>query len=399
MARKAKEAAQQKIVSWTQAIRRSQPGPKATTTTAAAATSTTQKNIDSNENDENRSPLQSHSQTSINSMQNCSVRLERLSDDTVQLHSPRPTAEKKLASPKPVDENVYDYSFDMDATPLDSGAEMQDLFAKLAKQNRIEVKKYKPKAVRQAKNKANNAGKPKTVRKRRQEKCKTAAEPPTKKPNLNVGENAVRTQLIPVPVDANRNQILRTEAAKVDLVGNVGAPRPQPLGNSNIPRSAHNIERLRNLTNFQPTMKQSTPLKAIQALGSTKDNVENSTTINLAVDSTSPAIVPNSRIALDKGLLTVGGNSTPLATRNNENIDRSIFAVDDFDSMGLVDLDPDPDPEPTPSTSGLNKENSLNVARKSALSLNDSSSFNIYSPTKRRVYGRSPLKNIVSPSR
>lgn len=338
-------------------------------------------------------------------MKKCSVRLERMSDATIDIYPPKPTVEKHSASPKPADKNVYDYSFDLDATPLDSGGEMQDLFAKLAKENRIEVKKYKPKAVRQAKKKVDNASKSKTVRKRRHV-APAGAEPSAKKPNPNVGENVVHIRSAPreaVQVDANRNKIAGNKVVMMDSPGIDRPPRPQPLGISNILRSAHNIERLRKLTNFQPTMKQSTPLKATQILGSTKGIVESNTLLKRLPGSVSPATALNSPIV--SNIATSAVRASPLASRNNEYADRSVFAVDDFDSMDF--MDPEPEPEPVPSTSGFNKENSLSVSSKSiqgdrqsriATPLNDSSSFNIFSPTKRRVYGRSPLKNIVSPN-
>lgn len=405
MGRKAKEAAQQKITSFTKKIRHNAATSKAaavaaTTTTPSVSAKTKQDAIVS---DENRTPLQNESQNVMDSLKECSVRLERLEDDSLQ---PVEMIDKQPEPPKPVNTNVYDYSFDMDATPLDNGEAMQDLFAKMAKENRIEVKKYKPKAARQVKKKTENSDQPKAVRKRRLEKPKTTSEPPAKKPNHNADAKKIvethTAQAKPVQsVDANRNKIVASVVDKENLSANVASsPGPQTQDSGKALRS--NLERLRNLTNLQSSLKSSTPLKP---LGTRLRSNSNNTSLNLsALGLTSPIIATKNR-------------STPLAkpirqpqivnenqetSRAGENAEQSIFSVNDMDSM--VDLNTDF--EPIPSTSGVDKENPTitsnntsvlsNRTNRIATPLNDSSSFNIYSPTKRRVYGRSPLKNIVS---
>lgn len=410
MARKAKESAQQKISSWTNSSRRSAAAskpPTTTTTTSAIA----KKNA--NTSDENRKPLQTQSRSTINSLKNCSVTLMRLPDDTIEVQPKEPTiiAKEPDAAPKSANQNVYDYSFDLDATPLENSEPMQELFEKLAAENRIEIKKYKPKAVRQVKKKADDADRPKAARKRRQDKPKPTSEPPLKKPNPTVGGQIDDNQAIqtkPVQIDSNSNNILHNVAAQMDSNANMPSPIARTTQSNTSLRTNQigNIQqRLRHSLSLRPTLGSSTPLNSAKTLGMRMRNNENNTPKNLSwlgVSSVGKPITPmgskSTPIAKPTAALSFVEENRDTNQENDENTNHSVFAVDDFDAMDFID------PEPIPSTSAAAMEKPMSVNSSLSVSnrenqstmLNDSSSFNIFSPTKRRVYGRSPLKNIVS---
>lgn len=409
MARKAKESAQQKISSWTKSSRRSaaapQPSSKTTTTTAAS-----KKNA--NTSDESRIPLQTQTQSMINSLKNCSVTLMRMPDDPIEMQPKEPVIiVKEPDAPKPVDKNVYDYSFDLDETPLGNSEPMQELFSKLAAENRIEMKKYKPKAVRQGKKKTDDADKPKVARKRRQDKPKTATEPPLKKPNPTVGGKIVNNQAIhtkPVQIDSNSNKILHIGAAQMDSNANMPSPIARTVQSSLRSNQMGNVQqRLRESLNLRPTLGSSTPLNSAKALDARMRNNENNTSRNLSWlgisspgNRSTPIASRSTPIAKPATPLSIVEENRDTNQENDENTNHSVFAVDDFDAMDVND------PEPVPSTSAAAMEKSMSAngplsvsnRENQSATLNDSSSFNIFSPTKRRVYGRSPLKNIVSSS-
>lgn len=465
MARKAKEAAQQKIGEWTGARRN-----------VSKSTKTTTNNENTNALIEKSIPLQSHSSSDMNTMKNCSVLLEKLRVDSNPIEPMRkknPPAKKiaaddVTAKDKQVDAiDVFDYSFDMDeAGPTQNEDEMKDIFDKLAKENKIEVKKYRPKNVKKKKPDENDTEKKPSTQKRRREKQPIDVGPPKKKPNLKSKVTNVDTQKeiaskkpaqeIPIRnIDAENmanNNLKAKNPAVVAPKESVATETVIGLNKSkeNDALSGVNVQsRLRNrvLNNFQSTPKSSTPL----GTKVTTKGKENNRSLNSIFENASPLMKPtrSARLNIQKQSLhfsTINDiqeevPSTSTAKNDeNENVPQQNFDFDDdFDFGNSLVNEPQP-------TLDVDKENSLdrpstsaavsstrprntssvlsardrpgtsstvsflghastsaaartplqNSNDKSIFEVRNTSEHHIFSPTKRRVYGRSPLKNIVS---
>lgn len=298
MERRAKDAAQQKISQWTGTRRN--------------VSKTTTKSENTNAVNENRIPLQTHSPSDLNAMKNCTVRLEKMPAPakvakTTQKASKKPAkiipAADVIAKDKPNDaKNVYDYSFDADEpSPLENAPEMKDILEKLAKENKIQVKKYRPKNGKKIKPNNIDADKKVPTTKRRREKQPVDVEPPKKKPNLKSKVNTadVQKSVAPSAGIARPKRNVETEnvannnvAAKKVVV--IAPPVTKPVtplnphkqvdtGNSGYVNTLQRL-RNRNAQEFQSTLKSSTPLgtKATAA-----NNAKNHS-LNSLFDNVSP---------------------------------------------------------------------------------------------------------------
>lgn len=491
MGRKAKDAAQKKIGEWTGSRRN--------------VSKTTTKNENTNASNENRTPLQTQSQSDINAMKNCSVRLEIMRSETKtnEIVSKTPAndipADDVIIKDKQADaKNVYDYSFDADDIPgpmQKTEDEMKDLFEKLAKENIIEVKKYRPKNVKKKKTDEKVPAKKETTQKRRREKQPIDTEPPQKKPNLKsrvaksnaqkVGTTSATTAAVPPKrhIDAenlannnvptkkvtfeskqtvNANVVIRSSARQQANTVNIENVNIQPRLRSRV------------IDNFQSTPKQSTPLGTNATIQSKENNR------SLFFDNASPLVgstrATRGQIKKNRLQLSAINDSqedvpTPTITKPDQNQENDNapqmdnFDDDDFDFGNNMANEPQPDLDvdkensldrPSTSAAALSAQNrsatssaalsswdqpstsaaalrSLNrpgtsattsnvqkkvgtvllrnqpstskaaqIPRKtndnSIFDIQDTSEPNFFSPTKRvqRVYGRSPLKNIVS---
>lgn len=478
--RKAKDAAQQKIGEWT-SVRRN--ASKATTTT---------KNENTSAPTEIRAPLKTQSPSDMNAMKNCTVRLEIMPPQPKPIATVSKSPVKKIpsadmvAKDKETDKkNVYDYSFDADEfeSPMGNEDAMKDLIEKLAKENKIEVKKYRPKNVRKKKTEDKDPANKATTQKRRREKQPNDAEPPKKKLNLKnkqISANAKKPDALSsvnilkrkheADILANNNNL--TEKA-VDVIDPEEMTSTKVAGASNIRKLAvenqmENVNvqsRLRNRNNLQSTPKTSTPLSVKAAAKKTNENNR-----SLFFDNASPLVntVKNSMVTVRKQRLQLSaiGDEQEVDTAVSKAIEKPNeeqpvqynFDDDDFDFGNSVVAD---EPQSVPNND-VDKENSLDKPGTSATALNarnrqgtrsaaspswdqpgtsasamsaqnrpgtsaasssiwdrpgtSSSIFgasnksnieqspiqhtndqsNVYTPTKRRDYGRSPLKNIVS---
>lgn len=477
MGRKAKDAAQQKISEWTGSRRN-------------ASKTTTKKENTSAPPTEIREPLKTHSPSDMNAMKNCTVRLDILKSDPKPIENVSKTPSKKIPSAtitskdKETDKrNIYDYSFDADDFPNpdeEHDDAMKDIIEKLAKENKIEVKKYRPKNVKKKKPDEKDPIKKATMQKRRRVKQPTDAEPPQKKPNLrnkqisvdihtsdalSSNENAKTIKRnAQAEILANNNNNLTEKAAnitkpketvstaKVAIESNQRKPVAVSANLENI-----NIQsKLRSRNNLQSTPKSSTPLNEKAAAKSKENNR------SLFFDNASPLIntsrnnlvnnVRKQRLQLSAINDSQEIEITSSNTTENQNEQQPIqpnFDDDDFDFGNNVANEREPVHVPN---SEMDKENSLDRPGTSASASSAqnrpasstasssrlwnqpgtsaaaastswdrpgtsaaafampnesnertptnyqdiSDSFNIYTPTKRRVYGRSPLKNIVS---
>lgn len=406
MGRKAKEAAQQKIGVWTNASRRN----------VSKTTTATKENANTS-NNENRAPLQTQSQSAINAMKNVSVRLERMDAELEKLlfSPPKPpvsVVEKIFKKDNNSDnKNIYDYTFDTDDIPLDNENEdaMKNLIDKLAKENKIVVKKYRAKNVKKQPEKKETKGK---ASKRRREKQPAEIEPPQKKPNLKIKKlNVVTSTKLASTGLKTRSKIENLENnnnLKNDVIAekgkNLNSDKAIPknpikdLINNSItsPRNDSLIEspvnfarlRLRNQTrpNLQSTPKSSTPLKTKTGQSS-----------NLTFENESPVVTEIMRLAQ----ADLKRQRLSLSDADDSTGHERIVSICDDDEVPFINLVGD-----GPSTSyKQDKENSYNIPGTSAMVNNSpkknvlrpsDDSLRVFSPTKRRVYGRSPLKNIVS---
>lgn len=509
MGRKAKDAAQQKIGEWTGSRRN--------------VSKTTTKSENTNASNENRTPLQTHSQSDINAMKNCTVRLEimrlepKTSDAVAKIpvkkvSDPTDTAADVITKDKQADaKNVYDI-FDIDDEPgpmKETEDGMKDLFEKLAKENIIEVKKYRPKNVGKKKKPDDKAPAKKDVtQKRRREKQATDVEPPQKKPNLKArvakadDPKSGTTSASAVAVPPKRNLVAESLAnnniptkkvtfqSKQTVNTNV-AVRSSPRKQAN-PVNVENVNaqpRLRNrvLDNFQSTPKPKSAPKSSTPLGTkaTAQSKENDRSLNsLFFDNASPLVgsARATRGKIQKHRLQLSAiedsreevaTTKPAQTQENGNAPQIdiVDDDDDFDFGNNLPNDPEPDvddkenswdqpstsaavlsaqnkpgtskaasslwDQPStsaaalraldrPGTSATTSKSTSNVQKKptagssalrsrdqpstssaaqtprretdhSIFDIQDTSEPNIFSPTKRvqRVYGRSPLKNIV----
>lgn len=502
MGRKAKEAANQKIGNWTGSRRET------------SKTKTTANSENTNASNENRNPLQTHSQSERNAIKNCKVLLEKLND----MPKPAETVSKTPKKPKtpvekaPADDvitkdtqvnekNVYDYSFDGDDVPLDGGDDMKDLIAKMAKENKIEVKKYRPKHVRKKKAAENADDKKAVTKKRQREKQAIDVEPPRKKANLKKPvENVAAPKNAPEPNVAvkpvirkmyTENELKLVKPKKnIEIIEDViirEANGCKPAAQTNTATAASNASkqsqltaanvniqpRLRNhMNNFQSTPKSSTPLGPTQnaknkdnqpmfnslffasPLGvSTRRNqmninkqrlqlsdIKDSPDINVGASTSKQAMDENcfaenrrlNRMNINKHRLRLSDITDSPDINVGASTSKQAMNENHFAVMDPIDFDDDFEPQPVPE---MDKENSLDRPGSSAqnrsstnrsnaslfastsrdqsatsrgsyhtANLNERSVFeiaetsdHIFSPTKRRVYGRSPLKNIVSP--
>lgn len=327
MGRKAKEAATQKIGEWTNARRN----------TSKPTTKNENANASSNEN---RTPLQTHSQNDLNAMKNCSVRLERVRIETKTTPSADvldktpakkvPAATDVTSKDKPAKkQNVYDFSFDADDTPgpmQETEDKMKDLFEKLAKDNIIEVKKYRPKNGKKIKADEKKPVKKVATQKRRREKQPVDVEPPQKKPNL-------KEKVVTVPT--------KSKATEVPSKGNGDAVRDQvrPANNENV--NTQPRLRNRNFQHLQSTPKTSTPL-------GTKTNAmskQNNGSLNsMFFDLASPLAGRSTRSNIQKQRLqlsAINDSQEDVPTKsmgqneNNENEPQFNFDDDDDDDFGF----------------------------------------------------------------
>lgn len=503
MGRKAKDAAQQKIGEWTSTRRN------------VSKTTTTTKNENTNASNENRTPLQTHSQSDINAMKNCSVRLDKIRTDqktneTVGKTPVKdvPTADVIVKDKEDNAKNVYDYSFDVDDIPgpmKDTEDQMKDLFEKLAKENIIEVKKYRPKNAKKKKPDEKVSAKKETTQKRRREKQPIDVEPPKKKPNLKAkidapksGTLSANTAAVPqkqmVDADnlANNNIAAKKFAFESKEITNAKvAIRSSPRKQANTVNTENvNVQtRLRHrlVENFQSTpktvaLKSSTPL-GTKATAQSKDT--NRSLNSLFFDHASPltttratrANVKKHRLQLSAINDSQENESAEKPGQMDENehvphVDN--LDDDDFDFGNNMPNEPEPVPDidkenswdqPSTSAAALNAQNKPSTSSatsslwdqpstskaalraldrpaisptktihvisnvqikpgskssvlrsrdqpstssaaqtpqrdtdRSVFDIQETSEYNIFSPTKRvqRVYGRSPLKNIVS---
>lgn len=437
MARKAKEEAQQKIGNWTKSLRN-------------VSKTSTKENANASNNNENRAPLQTQSQNAINSMKNVSICLDRLNSETVSTTPTKSntkttgnknnilskfqsqskaiplrnlsirlecldsrTIEELVSSPskpfaavekifkkdKKTDmENVYDYTFDNDAIPLETEDAMKDVYDRLAKENKIEVKKYRAKNVKKQPAKKGAAKKEK-MQKRHRDKQPAEIEPPRKKPNLQ-NKKVNHLNIVPPPatttmktrsnieiIEKNNNLTADTEKRAIEKTNaNDMAHEKQSKNVSSNEKTGEAFARLRLRNRIQPN-SQSTPKT------STPVNVK---TVHFSnFDDESPVLISETRekarewtkqrLQLSTAEESIEANRTSPVQENDY---VQYFDDDDF-------------PMPTVS-SNQDKENTLTVPGTSAASSisnkpkDSDDNSRIFSPTVRRVYGRSPLKNIVS---
>lgn len=493
MGRKAKEAAQIKIGEWTGAR------PKTSTT----LTTTTKTD---NASTENRAPLQTQSQSDINAMKNCSVRLENIKITTKKVEQVNKIrAGKKVPATDVNDKqndakNVYDYTFDAedDLGPMNTTeSEMKDLFEKLAKDNIIEMKKHRPKIVKKKKTEEKTADKKTVTQKRRREKQPVEIEPLQKKSNLKVkfanvpkpGTSSANTVAVPSKRNietenlANGNVPVNSSKQPVNTVTRSSANKQANIENVN----ANSRLRNRVLQNFQSTPKSSTPLGlTANAKSREKDRSLNS----LFFDNASPLVDSNRSNRAKNGLKQrlhlsaindIQENSPNVSlVQNKENENVPQVDYDDGDNFDFgTNMANEPEPEPNvdkenelnrpstsaaalktrnetekseavsnaqnkastsssvsnlwdqpstsaaalrslerpgtnastsnainqpstssrswdqPSTSAAAKTSIRSISDRSVFDIPNTSDYNVFSPTK-RVYGRSPLKNIVS---
>lgn len=458
MGRKAKDAAQQKIGKWI-GVHRNVSNEKTKTTTAETCENT-------NASDENSSPIET--QNDINAMKNCTVRLENILMPSKNSKTIRKTPAKKVPAAETeikdtqAKAKVYEYSFDADSEgiPLQTGNEdaMKDLIEKLAAENKIEVKKYRPKNVKKKKMDEKVPTKKGVARKRHREKQPIDVEPPQKKSNLkNKVTTAIGKQLVSVaPIlkqkhvtenSANNNNAVKKT---VNIVSNkITTANATAINTDHSKANAQPKLRNRNLNNnFQSTPKSSTPLGA----KTVASNQGNNRSLNSGFfDNVSPLMssMKNTRGNITKHRLQLSAiddsqeEALTSAAHNIENCaaPQSIDYDNDgfnfnFDDNVANEADHDMDKENsldrpgtsaetitttirpqtrTMATSAMqNRIESRSVASTSSGSNNaanatprntndhsifdmqNESEYHIFSPTKRRVYGRSPLKNIVS---
>lgn len=424
--RKAKEAARQKIDNWC--------GGVGTQRNAMSA-----KNKNAINTSDDRTPLKTQSKNTNESVKRCSVRIERLTvEKTVNTVSPKKVvttnATKKVGEKRAMasDKNVFDYTFDGDADAIsleqDNQNELQDLFKKMAKENKIVVKKYRPKiAKKQAESKTDEK---KVVAKKRRNEKKSVAEPPRKKPNLKVDQivyNGKRLAAQNPKVSKSKQTVVAENVANnnfsLDDIENLSAITDS-IADKEL--NAHNdrskpTERvntrlqLRNNPTSQSTPKVKAPVVAkptatvtTSSLAVTKPNTRRNVLEDFSKLKTSSPLTNSNRA--NKAHSVLGQQRLRLPTINDasetnfELSDNEIdFGGDDFFDNAF---------EPELDIEVADKENSLDRPQKASTSAQstagsndksnfivlDDSSYNIFSPTKRvgRVYGRSPLKNIVS---
>lgn len=464
MGRKAKDAAQKKISEWT--------GTSVHRNVSKSETKTTTKNENTSASNENRNPLQSHSQSEINAMKNCTVRLEKIPIESKQMEKNTKTPVKTTPAAaietkdKPnAAKNIYDdFSFDADEITLETGQEdaMKELFDKLARENKIEVKKYRPKVGKKKKPDPKDPVKKTAIQKRRREKQPTETEPPQKKPNLKTKVTgtvkqkmvAMSANIVTKTNEQNELNKLANNNNSAEKVVVVAEPKKTVATKTAINTEHINAQpRLRNrhlnhISDFQSTPKSSTPL----GNKATPTNKENNRSMNsLFFNSASPLVVSRpTRANLQKQRLQLSAiedsqeeASTSTAHKDADNNAAPQYHFTDAD----FDFDDDLDAEPA-VVSEMDKENSLdrpstsangrsspqtstavsnittqrrpetsaiastsydqpstssaantplrNANNQSVFDIQNTSDYHIFSPTKRRVYGRSPLKNIVS---
>lgn len=475
MGRKAKDAAQQKIGEWTGARRN--------------VSKTTTNSENTNTSNENSIPLKTNSQRKPNAMKNCTVVLENIRAQPKAAEVVRkipamakkvPAADVRIKDNKPSEkDNVYDIDMlDADEIPLETGMEnaMKDLFDKLARENKIEVKKYRPKNVKNKKTDEKIPTKKPITQKRRREKQPIDVEPPQKKPNLKnkvmgaeipkngaISSNVVAANKRNIDTEnvANNNHVQKRAAVIDPKSGNATAkvtiqlnPRKQVA--SIITDNVNTQSRLRNrnLDNFQSTPVSSTPVsstplgKKAQPKRKECDRLLNSAFFDYESPLTSS--IRSTRGNLMKQRLQLSSindsqNESSTSTAHNQ-VDENVpppnnFDDDDFDFGDNVANDLQSDfevdkensvhaasissvamssherietitsssvkntPKPSssasrsydePSTSSAVTPPRRNSNEQSVIDLQNESEYNIFSPTKRRDYGRTPLKNIVS---
>lgn len=465
MGRKAKDAAQKKIGEWTgvhRNVSKVEREPKtaaaatvATTTTKPAATRTTRTKTKTDENtdtsNENRPPLQTHSPSELNAMKNCTVRLEKM-DVESEPESPPPqqTQQKKsvvkkqsvqvtkasatttttaaaittrakapaIVNDKPNDVNkIYDYSFDddlEDAIPLQTGQEdeMKDLFDKLAKENKIEVKKYRPKNVKKQKTtdeKLKPAATKKVAttvtRKRPREKqavinaAAAEQQPPQKRPNLtnkkvtntDAGDNVVviDTQKIAgtkpaanvlVTKDINKRQLANdhgiSAGKKVTILEDIVIKPKDTQNTAAINTNQVNVlPRLRNrlVNNFQSTPKSSTPLSTKTTTANAKENdrslnslfFEHASPLNTSTRATRGNVLKQQRLQLSAITDSDDAEASTSAVAH-KNAHENVAPPAQLQPFDIIDFDDDFDfansltDEPqTSKFAELDKENAL----------------------------------------
>lgn len=434
MGRKAKEEAQRKIGDWTKSRRN-------------VSKTSTKENANASNNNENRTPLQTQSQSAINSMKNMSVCLDRLNSEMVsttptkqntkstgnkndvlsksqtqsekiplkylsirleRLDSkaieelvsspPKPFAavEKIFKKDKKNDmENVYDYTFDNDAIPLETEDAMKAVYDKLAKENKIEVKKYRAKNVKRQPEKKGVAKKEKT-QKRYGDKQPAKIEPPRKKPNLqnkkvnnlditpSATTKKTTTTTKKIQSIEKNNNFKNAADAEKRAIDSVHEKLSKNVSSNEKSGEAFARLRLRNRIqpNSQSTPKTSTPL-----------NVK---TVHFSnFDDESPVLISETRETARQ--LTKQRLQLSIAEESIEANRASPVQQNDFVQYF------DDDDFPMPSVcSNQDKENTLTVQGTSAASSNSNKpkdsddNSRIFSSTVRSVYERSPLKNIVS---
>lgn len=530
MGRKAKDAAQKKIGEWTGARRdvsKVEKAPKTTTKPKPAATlATTKTNENANTSDENRSPLQTFSPSELNAMKNCTVILEKFENPSDQAPQPkRPQrnalAAKKLPAPAKISapaaahadivpqkqtdtQKVYDYSFDDDSDEAmslqtDQDDVMKDLFDKMARENKIVVKKYRPKNVKKQKANADDKDKPAkkatATRKRPRDKQVTSAgqQPPQKRPNLK-SKKVTNTDADSGDVAVDNGRKLDVGPAnnrigdgngispgkKVTILEDILIKPNEMITLKRIAKQTDRVDlqpRLRNqlMKNFQSTPKSSTPLSTKTATAiNTKDRslnslFENVSPLNNNLSKPNRANRLKSRLQLSP----INDNENAEAPTSPAHCGSLDADFDDFDfaietspvlpseASKFTERNKENSPDrpgptatvtptaenrqqssasagrsvqvrrgPSPlsainppqastsagssiqsrskpsvlaSTSRANSTNSSdtgstpqNSNNYSHFEMNDVSDYHIFSPTKRRAYGRSPLKNIVS---
>lgn len=468
MGRKAKDAAQKKIGQWIGVHRN----------VSKSETKTTTKNENTNASNENRAPLQSHSQSDINAMKNCTVRLEKLPVESKQMDRKcktpvklMPTAMEETNDKTTGVKNIYDdFSFEADEIPLKTGQEdaMKDLFEKLAKENKIEVKKYRPKNVQKKKPNEKIAVKKPTIQKRRREKQPMDAEPPQKKPNLKskiIGmEKRKDTVSVNIVAKSTKPKDPEKLVSSNNLDKNVNSAQSKNVVTTKAAITAEHINaqpRLRNnkliaINNIQSTPKSSTPLGSKVAMTNNVNNISlksqyfaNASPLMSSFRSTRGNLVKQrlQLSAINDSQEEQASTSTVHRNQENANDSQLNFNDDNFD-LGTnmvaqpelqlnVDMEMDKEnslersnsngntaqsaintaqtntsvsnslrsrPESSavavtswdqPSTSSASITPIRNANNQSVFNMQNDDSYRFFSPTKRRVYGRSPLKNIV----
>ncbi|XP_031617571.1 protein dalmatian [Contarinia nasturtii] len=351
MGRKAKEAATKKIGEWTNSRRN--------------MSKTTTKNENTNASNESRTPLQTQSQSDLNAMKNCSVRLEKIRMDPKITDTVIKTPVKKIPATHVMtkdkaakQQNVYDYSFDGEDTPgpmKEIEDQMKDLFDKLAKDNIIEVKKYRPKNVKKTKTDEKNPVKKAVTQKRRRDKQPVDVEPPQKKPNL-------KRKVVNVPIKSTANPtVVPSKGSGDDVRGQVNA-----INTVNAKLRNPNLQRL------QSTPKTSTPLGTkANAMGKQNNGSLNS----IFFENASPLVGRSTRGNIQKQRLQLSAindsqENVPKTGQNedNENVPQYNYNDDnDFDvgNNGVNEPDHDVDKENSldrPSTSAQSRPTNSSVA-------------------------------------